>query len=151
MRKLSAFNLVTLVLGITLLYLPIAILIIFSFNASRLVAVWGGWSTRWYAALAQDAALLQAASISFRIAFIAATFATILGTLAAVALVRFGDEEPPLRRRGRGHLAFPRNLNTSRHPGCAATPAPGVTSFLRHPGLAPAGENRGFGQGAELG
>jgi putrescine transport system permease protein len=83
MRKLSAFNLATLSLGIAFLYLPIAILIIFSFNASRLVAVWGGWSTRWYAALAQDAALLQAASISFRIAFIAATLATILGTLAA--------------------------------------------------------------------
>jgi putrescine transport system permease protein len=90
MRKLSAFNLATLVLGIAFLYLPIVILIIFSFNASRLVAVWGGWSTRWYAALAQDAALLQAASISFRIAFIAATLATLLGTLAAVALVRFG-------------------------------------------------------------
>ena len=98
MRKLSAFNLVTLVLGIAFLYLPIAILIIFSFNASRLVAVWGGWSTRWYAALAQDAALLQAASISFRIALIAATLATTLGTLAAVALVRFG--------RFRGRVLF---------------------------------------------
>jgi putrescine transport system permease protein len=98
MRKLSAFNLVTLVLGIAFLYLPIVILMIFSFNASRLVAVWGGWSTRWYAALAQDAALLQAASISFRIAFIAATLATLLGTLAAVALVRFG--------RFRGKLLF---------------------------------------------
>jgi putrescine transport system permease protein len=98
MRKSSAFNLATLVLGIAFLYLPIAILIIFSFNASRLVAVWGGWSTRWYAALAQDAALLQAASISFRIALIAATLATLLGTLAAVALIRFG--------RFRGRLLF---------------------------------------------
>jgi len=98
MRKLSAFNVATLVLGIAFLYLPIAILIIFSFNASRLVAVWGGWSIRWYAALAQDAALLQAASISFRIALIAATLATLLGTLAAVALVRFG--------RFRGRLLF---------------------------------------------
>jgi putrescine transport system permease protein len=98
MRKLSAFNVATLVLGIAFLYLPIAILVIFSFNASRLVTVWGGWSLRWYAALAQDAALLQAASISFRIAFIAATLATLLGTLAAVALVRFG--------RFRGRLLF---------------------------------------------
>ena len=98
MRKLSAFNLATLVLGIAFLYLPIVILIIFSFNASRLVAVWGGWSMRWYVALAQDAALLQAASISFRIALIAATLATLLGTLAAVALVRFG--------RFRGKLLF---------------------------------------------
>jgi putrescine transport system permease protein len=98
MRKLSAFNFATLVVGIAFLYLPIVILIIFSFNSSRLVAVWGGWSTRWYAALAQDAALLQAAYISFRIALIAATLATFLGTLAAVALVRFG--------RFRGRLLF---------------------------------------------
>jgi putrescine transport system permease protein len=98
MRKLSAFNFATLIVGIAFLYLPIVILIIFSFNASRLVSVWGGWSTRWYAALAQDAALLQAASISFRIAIIAATLATFLGTLAAVALVRFG--------RFRGRLLF---------------------------------------------
>jgi putrescine transport system permease protein len=98
MRKLSPFNLASLVAGIAFLYLPIVILIIFSFNASRLVAVWGGWSTRWYAALAQDAALLQAASISFRIALIAATLATLLGTLAAVALVRVG--------RFRGRLLF---------------------------------------------
>jgi putrescine transport system permease protein len=97
-RKFSAFNLATLFLGIAFLYSPIVILIIFSFNASRLVAVWGGWSMRWYAALAQDAALLQAASISFRIALIAATLATLFGTLAAVALVRFG--------RFRGRLLF---------------------------------------------
>jgi len=98
MRRLSAFNLAALVLGIGFLYLPIVILIIYSFNASRLVAVWGGWSIRWYAALAQDAALLQAASISFRIALVSATIATVLGTLAAVALVRFG--------RFRGRLLF---------------------------------------------
>ena len=72
MRRLSAFNTAALVLGIGFLYLPIVILVIYSFNASRLVAVWGGWSTRWYAALAQDTLLLQAASISFRIAFITA-------------------------------------------------------------------------------
>jgi putrescine transport system permease protein len=98
MRKLSAFNLTALVLGIGFLYLPIVILVIYSFNASRLVAVWGGWSMRWYAALLQDAALLHAASISFRVAFISAFIATFLGTLAAVALVRFG--------RFRGRLLF---------------------------------------------
>ena len=96
MRKLSAFNIAALVFGIGFLYLPIVILVVYSFNASRLVAVWGGWSMRWYAMLAQDAALLQAASISFRVAFISAFIATFLGTLAAVALVRFG------RFRGRG-------------------------------------------------
>ena len=98
MRRLSAFNIATLVLGIGFLYLPIVILVIYSFNASRLVAVWGGWSTRWYATLAQDASLLQAASISFRVAFISACVATFLGTLAAIALIRFG--------RFRGRLLF---------------------------------------------
>jgi len=98
LRKLSVFNIAALVLGIGFLYLPIVILVVYSFNASRLVAVWGGWSMRWYAVLAQDAALLQAASISFRVAFISAFIATFLGALAAVALVRFG--------RFRGRLPF---------------------------------------------
>jgi putrescine transport system permease protein len=98
MRKPSNFNLLALVLGIAFLYLPIVILVIYSFNASRLVAVWGGWSLRWYAELAGDTALLGSAFISLRIAVIAATAATILGTLAAVALTRFG--------RFRGRLVF---------------------------------------------
>src|SRR5215472_7947141 len=98
MRKPSAFNIAALVFGIGFLYLPIVILVVYSFNASRLVAVWGGWSLRWYAALAQDAPLLQAASISFRVALISAFIATFLGTLAAVALRRFG--------RFRGRLLF---------------------------------------------
>ncbi|HYP12050.1 MAG TPA: putrescine ABC transporter permease PotI, partial [Xanthobacteraceae bacterium] len=51
MRKLSAFNIAALTLGIGFLYLPIVILVLYSFNASRLVAAWGGWSMRWYAAL----------------------------------------------------------------------------------------------------
>ncbi len=90
MRKASFFNLAALGLGMAFLYLPIVILVIYSFNASRLVAVWGGWSMRWYAQLAGDAALLAAASISLRIALVSASAATLLGTLAAVALVRFG-------------------------------------------------------------
>ena len=98
MRKVSAFNLAALVMGIAFLYLPIVILVIYSFNASRLVAVWGGWSTHWYAELAADAPLLGAASISLRVAALSASAATVLGTLAAVALVRFG--------RFRGRLVF---------------------------------------------
>jgi putrescine transport system permease protein len=98
MRKVSLFNLAALVLGLAFLYLPIVILIIYSFNASRLVAVWGGWSTHWYAELIADAPLLEAAFISVRIALIAASAATVLGTLAALALVRSG--------RFRGRLAF---------------------------------------------
>jgi putrescine transport system permease protein len=91
MRKVSAFNLAAIVLGLAFLYLPIVILVIYSFNASQLVAVWGGWSTRWYAELINDAPLLDAAFISIRLALVSATAATILGTLAAVALIRFGS------------------------------------------------------------
>jgi putrescine transport system permease protein len=99
MRKgLSFINLTALALGLTFLYLPIVILVIYSFNASRLVTVWGGWSIRWYAALLNDRALLDAAFMSVRIALLSATLATVLGTLAAIALVRI--------RRFRGRLPF---------------------------------------------
>jgi putrescine transport system permease protein len=91
MRKgLSAFNVISLVLGFAFLYLPIALLVIYSFNGSRLVTVWGGFSTRWYAALLENHQLLDAASVSLRVALISATLATVLGTLAAIALVRMG-------------------------------------------------------------
>ena len=98
MRKVSTFNLAAILVGIAFLYLPIAVLVIYSFNASRLVAVWGGWSTRWYVELLNDRPLLDAASISVRLALTSATVATILGTMAALALVRFG--------RFRGRLLF---------------------------------------------
>jgi putrescine transport system permease protein len=98
MRRVTAFNLSAIVLGIVFLYLPIVVLVIFSFNDSRLVTVWGGWTTRWYAELAGDAALLNATFISLRVAFVSASLATVLGTLGAVALVRFG--------RFRGRLLF---------------------------------------------
>ena len=98
MRKVSTFNLSAILVGIAFLYLPIAVLVIYSFNASRLVAVWGGWSTRWYAELLNDRPLLEAAYISIRLALTSATLATILGTMAALALVRFG--------RFRGRLFF---------------------------------------------
>ncbi len=74
------------------------ILVIYSFNASRLVTVWGGWSTRWYVSLLGNEAMLEAAWISLRIAFLTACAATVLGTLAALALVRAG--------RFRGRLLF---------------------------------------------
>jgi putrescine transport system permease protein len=90
MRRASWFNVGSVALGLAFLYLPIAILIIYSFNASRLVTVWGGWSTRWYVALLEDRAMLDAAWVTLRIAFLSATAATVLGTLAAIALVRFG-------------------------------------------------------------
>jgi putrescine transport system permease protein len=89
-RGLSAFNLVSLVLGFGFLYLPILILVVYSFNESRLVTVWGGFSTRWYAALLRDEAMRDAAWVTFRVGFLSATGATVLGTMAAVALARFG-------------------------------------------------------------
>ena len=97
-RGLSFVNLTALALGLAFLYLPILILVIYSFNASRLVTVWGGWSTRWYVSLLGNQAMLDAAWISLRIAFLTACIATVLGTLAALALVRAG--------RFRGRLLF---------------------------------------------
>src|ERR1700738_3428638 len=87
-NQLSRFNAVSLALGFAFLYLPIVILVIYSFNASRLVTVWGGWSVRWYSEFFNDRAMLEAAWMSFRVAAASATIATLLGTLAAVALSR---------------------------------------------------------------
>src|SRR2546421_3251519 len=98
MRKASWFNVGSLALGLAFLYLPIAILVIYSFNASRLVTVWGGWSLRWYAELLEDRAMLESAWVTLRIAVLSASAATVLGTLAAIALVRFG--------RFRGRVLF---------------------------------------------
>ncbi len=90
-NKLSRFNITALALGFSFLYLPIVILIIYSFNASRLVTVWGGWSLRWYGDFFNDSAMLDAAWMSLRVAATSATLATLLGTLAAVALSRGAD------------------------------------------------------------
>jgi putrescine transport system permease protein len=87
---LSSFNRFALILGLLFLYAPIVLLIIYSFNASRLVTVWGGFSTRWYASLFANEAMLRAALISFQIAALSATVATVLGTSAAYALTRLG-------------------------------------------------------------
>jgi putrescine transport system permease protein len=97
MRRFSAVNLAALALGLAFLYLPIAVLVVYSFNASRLVTVWGGWSLRWYGELLRDAGMLDAASVSLRVALISASAATVLGTLAALALTR---------KRFSGRLAF---------------------------------------------
>lgn len=97
-RGLRPLHLAILALGFGFLYGPIALLVIYSFNASRLVTVWGGFSTRWYETLFQNEALIDAAWISLRVALASAALATLLGTMAAFALVRFG--------RFRGRLAF---------------------------------------------
>jgi putrescine transport system permease protein len=90
MTRLSRLNVASLALGLAFLYLPILILVIYSFNASRLVTVWGGWSLRWYGEFFHDDAMLEAAWMSLRVASASATLATLLGTLTAVALSRGG-------------------------------------------------------------
>jgi putrescine transport system permease protein len=95
---MSRFNIASVVLVLAFLYLPIFVMIIYSFNASRLVTVWAGWSTKWYAELMHDHAILESAWVTLRVGLLSATVATVLGTLAAIALVRFG--------RFRGRLLF---------------------------------------------
>ena len=89
-RGPSPFNIASVVLGMAFLYLPILLLVVFSFNASKLVTVWGGFSTRWYAALFQDQQMLDAIGVTLRVGLISATLATGLGTLAALALSKVG-------------------------------------------------------------
>jgi putrescine transport system permease protein len=85
----SKFVQIATIFGLIFLYAPIFLLIFYSFNESRLVTVWSGFSTKWYVALFDDTRLLNAAWISLRIAIATATSATILGTLAAYALTRY--------------------------------------------------------------
>ncbi len=92
------FNVVSLVLGFAFLYLPILLLVIYSFNESRLVTVWSGFSTRWYVEMLNNRGLMDAAWVTARVAFISASVATVLGTMAAVALTRY--------TRFRGRLLF---------------------------------------------
>lgn len=87
---MSALNRIALTLGLGFLYTPILVLIVYSFNASKLVTVWGGFSTRWYGVLFEDAPLIASAFVSLRVALLSAGIATLLGTLAALALDRHG-------------------------------------------------------------
>ncbi len=96
----SPWRIVILLLGFTFLYAPMLMLVIYSFNSSKLVTVWAGWSTRWYGELLRDDAMMSAVGLSLTIAACAATAAAILGTIAAVVLVRFG------RFRGSNGFAF---------------------------------------------
>jgi len=88
-KRSSTFLLTVLFLGIALLYLPILVLIGYSFNASPLVNIWGGFSTAWYGELLHNRQLLEAALLSLEVALSASSGAVVLGTLAAIALVRF--------------------------------------------------------------
>ncbi|MFD0980194.1 ABC transporter permease [Tropicimonas aquimaris] len=90
MRRLTWFNTVSLTLGFAFLYIPMMILIIFSFNESKLVTVWAGFSTRWYGELLRNEAFLDAAWVTLRVAVMSSTVATVLGTMAAYVMVRGG-------------------------------------------------------------
>jgi putrescine transport system permease protein len=97
-RGPSTFVLAALGLGFTFLYVPILLVVLYSFNESRLVTVWSGFSLRWYAELLRSEDVLDAALLSLRVAAMSATAATLLGTLAGLALARMG--------RFRGRLLF---------------------------------------------
>lgn len=90
MKRFSVFNAVSLTLGFAFLYIPMLILIIFSFNESKLVTVWAGFSTKWYGSLIHNQAFLDAAWVTLRVAVASSTIATVLGTMAAYVLVRGG-------------------------------------------------------------
>ena len=100
MFKRHPFATTVLLLGLAFLYLPMISLVVYSFNESRLVTVWGGFSSKWYSALLDNKPLLSAAWLSIKIGAINACLAVLLGTLAALALVRFSG------RRGHKSLAI---------------------------------------------
>ncbi len=89
-KRLSWFIILVMVLGYLFLYGPIISLIVFSFNASKLVTVWGGFSTQWYVSLASNDQIINAFILSLKIALLSSTVATILGTVAGYVLARFG-------------------------------------------------------------
>lgn len=96
----SPWRIAILIIGFTFLYAPMLMLVIYSFNSSKLVTVWAGWSTRWYSELFHDDAMMSAVGLSLTIAALAATMACVLGTIAALVMVRFG------RFRGANGFAF---------------------------------------------
>ncbi|MBM3517387.1 MAG: ABC transporter permease subunit [Alphaproteobacteria bacterium] len=89
-QGLSAVTMTALALGYAFLYVPILLLVAYSFNESKLVTVWAGFSLRWYGALFENQQLLAAAWVTLRLAVISATGALVLGTLAGVVLTRIG-------------------------------------------------------------
>ncbi|KPQ23691.1 MULTISPECIES: ABC transporter permease subunit [unclassified Halomonas] len=84
------FTSVMLVVGLLFLYLPMLVLVVYSFNASKLVTVWSGFSTQWYGELFRDEQILSAIWMSLRIAFFSASMAVCLGTIAAFVMTRYG-------------------------------------------------------------
>jgi putrescine transport system permease protein len=88
-KRLSPFLITVLCFGFAFFYIPILSMIVYSFNASRLATVWGGFSTKWYVSLLSNQQVWDALILSLKIALVSATIATILGTMAGIALARF--------------------------------------------------------------
>lgn len=89
-QKVSPFGKVSLTIGFIFLYLPVLVLMVYSFNASRLVTVWGGFSTHWYAELFKDDDIMSSLLLSLQLAVLSSFMSVILGLIAGLALVRFG-------------------------------------------------------------
>lgn len=98
MNRRPVFLVSVMCFGFAFFYVPILSMILFSFNDSRLATVWGGFSTRWYGELWENDRVIDAAILSLKIATVSASIATILGTMAGIALARF--------RRFRGRTLF---------------------------------------------
>jgi putrescine transport system permease protein len=98
MTRRPTFLITVLCFGFAFFYIPILSMIVYSFNASRLATVWGGFSTKWYVSLLNNQAVIDALVLSLKIALVSATIATILGTMAGIALARF--------RRFKGRTLF---------------------------------------------
>jgi putrescine transport system permease protein len=90
MRRVTWFNATSLTLGFAFLYMPMVLLIAYSFNGGKLVTVWAGFSTRWYSELLRNEAFLDAAWVTIQVAVMSSSIATVLGTMAALVLVRSG-------------------------------------------------------------
>ena len=99
MKAHSRFILWVLAFGYAFLYVPLVLVVVYSFNDSRIATIWGGFSTRWYGELLRNDQILDAALLSLQVAVTSATMATILGTMAGLAMARFG------RFRGRTLLS----------------------------------------------
>lgn len=98
MKRRPVFLITMLCFGFAFFYIPILSMIVYSFNESRLATVWGGFSTKWYISLLSNRQVIAALLLSLKIAVLSATFATILGTMAGIALARF--------RKFRGRVLF---------------------------------------------
>ncbi len=98
MNTRPSFSYFMLWIGLAFIYIPMVLLVIYSFNASRLVTVWGGWSIHWYTGLLDNTQLMGAVRRSLQIAFYTATAAVALGTLAAFVITRI--------KRFRGRTLF---------------------------------------------